>query len=83
MERTERTNEEIGPTKDPDAVPLNVVPLDEPALALLAEIDRDERDAAQQINGQRVGVIRMVMKQQRLEGVWGFSEDRRSIVRRQ
>lgn len=79
-EETKETNEA---RQDPDAVPLNMVPLDEPALALLSEIDRDERDAAQQITGQRVGVIRMVMKQQRLEGVWGLSEDRRSLVKRQ
>jgi len=74
---------EMQAAKDPEAVPLNVVPLDENALGLLAEIDRDERDAAQQIMGQRVGLIRMVMKQQRLEGIWALSEDRRSIVRRQ
>jgi hypothetical protein len=76
-------NGERNAVKDPEAVPLNIVPLDEASLALLAEIDRDERDAAQQITGQRIGVIRMVMKQQRLEGVWGLSDDRRAIVRRQ
>ena len=74
---------EMQAAKDPDGVPLNIVPLDASALALLAEIDRDERDAAQQIMGQRIGVIRMVMKQKRLECIWGLSEDRRSIVRRQ
>jgi len=79
MERPERNHEEIAE----GAVPLNVWPLDDLALALLAEIDRDERDAAQQITGQRIGVIRMIMKQQRLEGVWGLSEDHRSLVKRQ
>jgi hypothetical protein len=79
----ETPNGERNAVKDPETVPLNIVPLDDTALALLAEIDRDERDAAQQITGQRVGIIRMVMKQQRLEGVWGLSEDRKSIVRRQ
>jgi len=65
------------------AVPLNIVPLDEAALAALAEIDQQEQQLAQQMIGQRIGLIRMVMKQNRLEGVWGLSDDRKSLVRRQ
>ena len=65
------------------AVPLNVWPLDDAALAALAEIDQQERELAQQMVGQRIGLIRLIARQQRLDGVWGLSDDRRSLVRRQ
>jgi hypothetical protein len=66
-----------------DAVPLNLCPLEEQELAVLAEIDQQEQYLAQQMAGQRIGLIRLVMKQKRLEGVWGLSDDRKALVRKQ
>lgn len=66
-----------------DAIPLNLCPLEEQELAVLAEIDQQEQYLAQQMAGQRIGLIRLVMKQKRLEGVWGLSDDRKALVRKQ
>ena len=77
------TDETKDAAKDPEAVPLNIVPLDDAALAALAEIDQQERELAQQMVGQRIGLIRLIARQQRLDGVWGLSDDRKSLVRRQ
>lgn len=67
--------------KDEELVPLNVFPLDDAALAALAEIDQQERELAQQMIGQRIGLIRLIARQQRLDGVWKFSDDKKSLVR--
>ena len=72
-------NEEDVKDEKVEAVPMNICPLDETMLAALEEF----RQQHVQIEAQRMGAIRLYMRQQNLEGEWEISPDQKSLARKQ
>jgi hypothetical protein len=78
---TPRANGAIGPACAPglEGTPGpagDSCPFDEPMLAALAEFDQQ----AQSIEAQRIGALRLFMRQRGLDGEWMLSADRRALV---
>jgi hypothetical protein len=77
---TPRANGAIGPV-GPGPCPEGTgafegVTFDETMLAALAEFDTQ----AQSIEAQRIGALRLFMRQRGLDGEWMLSADRRALV---